>query len=378
MKRSYKFRLYPNERQKQLLNLTLQCLQKLYNAALEQRRHAWRCHRKNVSCYDQIKQLPELRRALPEYGAIYSQVLRDPLQRLDKAFQLFFRRAKRKDGKAGYPRFKSRDRYDSFTYPQAYNGCFQLKNGKVWLSKIGAIRFRKHREIEGDVKTVTVKREENHWYIIISCDNVPAKPLPPSDKAVGVDVGLKRFATLSDGTVAENPRHLKKSQKRLKRAQQVLARKRRRSAARRKAKQKVARIHRKIRNQRKDFLHKLSRRLVNEYGTIVVEKLNIRGLLRLKNGKYRAQDKGIHRGITDAAWGMFVAFLRAKAEEAGRTVIEVDPAGTSRTCCECGYELPESLPLSQRIFRCPRCNLQLDRDLNAARNILRLGTSRAG
>jgi len=377
MKKSYKFRLYPNGQQKQLLISILQRLQELYNAALEQRRHYWRCHRKSISAFDQIKQLPELRRERPEYKEIYAQILQDVLRRVDKAFQLFFRRLKSKNGKAGYPRYKSRDRYDSFTYPQAYNGCFQFKGNKVWLSKIGAIRIRKHREIEGDIKTVTIKREGRHWYIVISCDNVPARPLPPSDKIVGIDVGIKKYATMSDGTVIENPKHLKKSLERLKEAQRVLSRKKKRTSAYRKARETFARIQRKVTNQRRDFLHKLTWRLVNEYGTIVVEKLAIKRLLQLKNGCNK-QSKGLHRGITDAAWGLFVAFLRYKAEEAGRRLVEVEPAGTTRTCSECGYVFPDHLPLSQRMFKCPRCHLHISRDLNAAKNILRLGTSLVG
>lgn len=372
MRKSYKFRIYPNRRQERRLIQTLHGLRLLYNAALEQRRLAWRYNKKNLTVYEQINELPELRRAFPEYREIYAQVLQDVLKRVDNAFKLFFRRLKNRNGKAGYPRYKNESRYDSFTYPQAYNGSVKFQGNRVWLSKIGSIRIKMHRQIQGNVKTVTVKHEGNHWYVIVSCDNIPKILLPPSNKKVGIDLGLINYATLSDGTTIENPRHLKRSLTKLKDAQRQLSKKTKGTSAYRKVKERVAKIHRKITNQRRDFLHKLSRKLINEYGTIVIENLEVKRLLQLKNG-CRKQTKALHREINAAGWSMFVSFLLYKAEEAGRRIIQVDPAGTTRTCSRCGYMYPDHLPLSQRVFKCPKCGLKIDRDYNAAINILHKG-----
>lgn len=374
MRKSFKFRFYPNAQQRQLLTSILYDCQQLYNAALEQRRDAWKLHKRSLSCYDQIKQLPELCKEFPEYKAIYSQILREPLRNLDKAFKAFFARIKRGE-KSGFPRFRARDRYDSFTYPQAYNGSVKLKDNKVWLSKIGAIKIRKHREIEGKIKTATVKREGKHWYIAFSCDEVPRKVLPASDKNVGIDVGLMHFATFSTGKTVENPRHLKHSREKLCKAQQVLAAKKKGTSARRKAKERVGAIHRKISNQRMDFLHKLSRKIINEFGFIAVENLNIQQLLELK-AEFRKQSNALHGSIADAAWGQFVFYLAYKAEEAGRGIVKVPARGTTKTCSKCGY-VNGRLPLSQREFSCCNCGFHIDRDLNAAQNILRLGRSLA-
>ena len=371
MHKSYKFRVYPNGQQRQLLAFNLQCCQRLYNAALEQRRDAWSSRRRSLSCYSQQQQLPALRE-LPEYQAINAQILQNVLRRLDKAFKAFFRKTNR----AGFPRFKAHDRYDSFTYPQTGNGSVRFNGKKICLSKIGAIRIKKHREIEGRIKTATVKREGKHWYIIFSCDGVLAKPLPPSDKEVGIDLGLTHFATFSDGSTVKNPRHLKKSLIKLKAAQQKLAKKKRGSSARRKSKEQVAVIHRKVRNQRAGFLHKLSRKIVNEFGFIAVEDLNVQGLLQLKE-KVKKFSTGLHRSIGDVGWAMFISFLSYKAEEAERGIVKVPARGTTRTCFRCGF-LADKLPLSQREFVCPDCGFRLDRDFNASLNILRLGRSLAG
>lgn len=368
MKKTFKFRIFPKRAQIESLLQILNTCRLLYNCALEQRRYAWKQRRRSLSAYDQTKQLPEVRKEFPEFKAIYAQILQDVVFRVERAFRGFFNRCKTRNGKAGYPRFRSADRYDSFTYPQAYDGCVKLRGKKVWLSKIGAIRMKQHRPVEGNIKTVSIKREGKRWYLIISCDNVPARPLPASDKAVGIDVGLEHFATLSDETVIENPRYLKRFEEKLKVAQQRLSLKKHNTSARRKAKEVVARISRKIANQRKDFLHKTARHIVNNYGLIAVENLNVQNLLQ-KKGEIKRLDKALHRGIIDASWGMFVAFLAYKAEEAGRRLVKVEPRGTTRTCSRCGQVL-ESLPLSQRFFSCPYCSLHIHRDLNAAKNIV--------
>lgn len=197
------------------------------------------------------------------------------------------------------------------------------------------------------------------------------KPLPHSDRAVGIDLGLSKFATLSDGSVIENPRHLNKSLAKLKEAQEWLSKKKRGTSARRKAKERVQTVHRKIRSQRRDFLHKTSRKLVNKYRLIVVENLNTQGLMQLKDGY---KNKGLHRNIGDAGWAMFIGFLTYKVEGTEHDTVKVPARGTTRTCSRCGH-LADKLPLSQREFICPACGFSLDRDFNASLNILRLGQS---
>lgn len=374
MRKSFKFRIYPTEPQIEILLSILCSCRTLYNAALQQRRDAWQSHKRSVTCYDQIKQIPEVCAAFPEYKSIYSQVLREPLRNLDKAFQGFFLRLKYRNGKAGFPRFKSRDFFNSFTYPQAYNGSVKVKEKKVWFSKIGAIKIRKHREIEGKVKTVTIKREDKRWYVIISCDDVPQRVLPPSESAVGIDLGLTYLVTLSNGEHIDNPRWLRKSEEALKEAQRILSAQKKGTLKRRKAKARLVKIHRKVTNQRRDFLHKKSRELVNKYGLICLEALCIKNLLRKKNGEDH-QDVRLHKSIGDAAWGMFVSFLLQKVEETAgtRRIRQVNSRNTTRTCSQCGHILREGLSLSQREFFCPHCKLLIDRDLNAAINILRAG-----
>ena len=374
MRKSFKFRLFPNARQVELLTSQLQSCQRLYNAALEQRRDTWKSHKQSVSFAEQCRQVTDLAKEA-EYKNIYSQVLRDVLKRLDKAFHGFFLRLRHEGEKAGYPRFRAFDRYDSITYPQAYNGSIRFRDGKIWFSKIGVIRIKKHREIEGKVKTVTIKREGKHWYVIFSCDEVPVKILSPCSKEIGIDVGLEHFATFSDGTIIENPHHLQQSEKRLTKTQQILSSKKKGTSARRKAKEIVSQVHRKITNQRKDFLHKLSRKLINEHGLIAVEDLNVKGLLQKDSG-FKRQTAGLHKSISDAAWAMFVMFLVAKAEEAGRRLVKVEPRGTSRTCSQCGHIITDML-LSQRTFNCPHCNFSSHRDFNAARNILNRALGRS-
>ena len=288
--------------------------------------------------------------------AVHSQVLQDVLRRLDKTFKAFFLRCKR-GLLPGFPRFRSKNRYDSFTYPQA---GFKL-NGRLSLSKIGDIKIKLHRPIKGEIKTLTVKRENGLWYACFSC-LVEPEPLLSCDRAVGIDVGLNSFAVLSDGTEIENPRYFRKMQKRLRRAQRRVARRKKLSKRWKKAVRIVAKIHRKVFNQRNDFQHKLSRQIVNEFGTIVVEDLNVSGLSR------GMLSKSVH----DAGWAMLFQKLAYKAESAGRQFLPVDARGTSQRC-PCGE--PNLKLLSNREHLCVACGLVTTRDHASAMEILRLGLS---
>jgi putative transposase len=366
IRQTYKYRLYPTRAQEAALVETLDRCRELYNAALQERRDAYRMAGKTITYYQQKAELPAVKDARPEYRTIYSQVLQDVILRLDRAFLAFFRQVKAGD-KLGYPRFQGKRRYDSFTYPQYGNGVsLSYTNGARWgwltLSKLGSFKVRMHRPIAGTIKTVTIHRDGDQWYACFNCEVEPI-PLPPTDTTTGVDLGLLHFATLSDGSTIENPRPLRRSLAKLKRAQRALARCKRGSHRRARAKQRVARIYRKVRNQRADFCHKQARQLVNTYGVIVFEDLRVPNLI---------QNHHLALSISDAGWGQFVQCCVVKAASAGRAVLFVDPRYTSQTCSGCGALTRKAL--SDRWHSC-ECGAELDRDHNAAINILRLGSS---
>ena len=231
------------------------------------------------------------------------------------------------------------------------------------LSRIGTVKIRRHREIRGKIKTCIIKREIDKWYACFSVEYEPVqKPIP--EKAIGIDVGVKSFAVLSDGEVIENPKYLRKSEERLILKQRQLSKKKKGSKNRKKARIKVAKLQRKVRSQRSDFHHKVSRKIVDTYGFIAVEDLNIKGMVR---------NHHLAKSISDAGWGQFLNYLTYKAAEAGCRVEKVFPYHTSIICSVCGNSVPKTL--TQRIHHCLFCNAVLDRDLNAARNILLKATA---
>lgn len=380
-KQANKFRLYPTRKQEQALTWTLDRCRELYNAALQERRDAYRMCGKTITYYDQANQLPEIKQIREEYQNIHSQVLQDVLMRVKRSFDNFFRRVKIGET-PGYPRFQGQNRYESFTFPQG--GYSLTHDSRVCLSKIGSIKVKLHREIKGKIKTCTIKREGDAWYVIFTCQ-VEAEPQAPNVDAVGIDLGLLHFATLSDGSTIENPRYYRKAEKKLERLQQSLSRKKRGSHRRKKAVKAVSKAHRKIRNQRLDFLHKESRKLVDTYGTIVFEELQPANMSKRpkpkqdENGTYlpngAAAKGGLNKSIVDAGWAMFQQFCAYKAEEAGRKVLFVNPQYTSQVCSGCGSVRKKTL--EERWHSCD-CGTELDRDHNAALNILRLGRSQQG
>jgi putative transposase len=355
---TYKFRLYPTRAQDGSLTAQLGEACRLYNAALQERRDAWRISRESVSYYTQANQLKEIRAngdlGLPNFSACQAV-----LRRVDKTFKSFFARVRRKE-KAGYPRFKSHARFDSFTFPAYGDGC-KLVGSKLRLQGVGLVKVKLHRPVEGAIKTVTVKREAGRWYACLGVER-EVKPLPGRAEAVGVDVGLSAFATLSDGGEIHNPRYYREAQAKLRRAQRKVARRKKGSRRRRKAVLLLQKAHAHVRRQRADFHHKISRWLVNSYGTIAVEDLNVKGLAAGRLAK----------SVNDAGWSAFFQKLSYKAEDAGRELRKVNPRGTSQTCL-CGADAPKTL--SQRWHQCRACGLSAPRDLVSARLILRLGLS---
>jgi len=349
--RTFKFRIYPSKAQTTCLNNTLALCCELYNGELQERRDAYRLERKSIRYVEQANQLPDIKAARPELNDIHSQVLQEGLRRLDKAFQNFFRRVKEGKEKAGFPRFKSRRRYDSFTYAQS---GFESKAGKLRLSKIGDVKIKLHRPIEGKVKTLTITRTATgKWYACFSVECTP-KALPENNRTVGIDVGLPHFATLSTGEQIANPRFFRTDEKALAKAQ----RKEKRKAARR--------IHERIANRRRNFAHQLSHALVSMFGIIAFEDLNVRGMVK---------NHCLAKSISDASWNQLVQFTNYKAENAGRTCVQVDPRNTSKLCSACGSIVEKDL--SVHVHHCS-CGLVLDRDHNAALNILGLGLQAVG
>ncbi len=379
MRKAYKFRLYPKKNVEKKLYFVLNRCRELYNAALSERRDAYKYTGKSITYYDQQNDLPEIKHETrEEYKDIAAHVLQDVLRRLDRAFQNFFHR-EALGQTPGYPRFQGRNRYDSFTYPDGAGWKFDGQY--LHLSKIGSIKVKLHRPIEGTIKTVTIKREVDQWYVCFSCEVAEPEKLPLSYEDVGIDLGVTHLATLSNGEMIEHPRYYRKAKKTLERRQQALSCKKRGSHRRDKARKLVAKAHRKIRNQRKDFLHKQSKKLIERYQVIVFEDIKPGNLTRrpkpkqdeateqyLPNGA--SAKGGLNKSILDAGWGTFVSMCSNKAAWAGRTLIKVNPHYTSQVCSQCGTVRKKDL--SERWHSC-ECGAELDRDVNAALNILRLG-----
>jgi putative transposase len=368
MRKTFLYRLYPTKSQATQLSTMLEECRWLYNTLLEQRKVYWEEGQASVAMYDQHKYIPYLKKERTSLGQVHSQVLQNVSQRVDLAFQHFFRRVKSGE-KPGYPRFRGYGRYNSFCYPQAPSGC-QLVGDTLHLSKIGPVKVVLHRPLEGTPKTVCIKRSSTgKWYVTLSCEWEPTR-LPVSGEQVGIGVGLKTFASLSTGDTIENPRVFRVEEKALAKAQRILSKQQKGTPERVKRGKVVARVHERIGWRRGDFSHQHSRRIVNRFGLIAVQDLEVNRMLH---------NHCLSKSISDAAWSGFRTMLSFKAEWAGRRFVAVNPAYTSQTCSGCGHRLAtdKRLGLSDRVFNrvfsCPCCRLHIDRDLNASLNILSLG-----
>ena len=361
MKKTFKYRLLGNTETFMKADNWLFLCRRLYNTALEQRITIYRQNKGSISCYDQINQLPDLKVGFSEYKEVGSQVLQEVLERLDKAYRSFFRRVKSGD-KAGFPRFKGRYRYNSFTLTQA---GWKLEGKYLSIRNVGRFKLRLSRSIEGNIKTITIRRElTGKWYACFSCDNVPEKKLPKSDTSIGIDVGIKSFLVDSEDGKVDNPAYFRQSEKLLRRRQRRLCRRVKGSNRRGKARLLVAKAHEKVKDQRNDFLHKVANGYIAKYGLIFIEDLNIRGMVR---------NHHLAKSISDSSWGKFFEMLSWKAEEAGRVVTQIprfEPS--SKTCSDCGA-VNQELKLSDRQWVCQACGVLHDRDFNAAKNIARVG-----
>lgn len=361
MRKAFVYRLYPNKAQFEKLESVLKIARELYNAALQERRDAWESQRKSLNYYDQARELKKLRQEIPELALLNYSATQNMLRRLDKSFQSFFRRIKNGE-KVGYPRFKGYDRFDSITFP-TYGDGIKIKNTKLYVQNVGLLKIKLHRSLEGEINTVTIKRECGKWYAIFS-DTLEIEPFPVSAKEVGIDVGLNSFAVTSDGEFIDNPRYLREAETILRKSQRSVARKKKGSRSRRQAVKLLAKHHLRIKNQRKDFARKLADSLVKTYGKIAVEDIQIKNMVK---------NHHLAKSISDAGWGQFVNILSYKAEYAGREFVSVNPSGTSQKCSCCGSLVPKSL--SVRVHNCSVCGISLNRDFNSALNILALGRS---
>ena len=358
MLRTFQFRLQPNATQSEILGRILADNCETANACIQERREAWKLQRKSITYYDQQKELTELRKD-PAFQWVACDIQRDPLRRVDRAFKAFFRRCKSGE-KPGFPRFRSRHRYDSFAFSLPV-----CRDKSITIPNVGDIRARGGRSIEGRAKICSIKRDGKRWTASVVCDIGPAPEKVAVSRATGIDVGLTTLATLSDGTEITNPRWTKQHEDRIAAAGRSLAHKKRGSKNRIKAREVLRRAHQGAANARLNYIHHVSKWLVENYDLIAYEDLKIRNMVR----------SNLAKSIMDAAWGLLIWCVSYKAENAGRYAIAVNPRGTSQVCSGCGSTVKKRL--SERVHSCP-CGLIIGRDHNAGINIKQLALSSLG
>jgi putative transposase len=365
MLKAYKYELAPTDAQKDQLNRAFGSCRAVYNLALETKNTAYQAG-KRLTCFDLINQLPELKKECEWLKEVPSHSLQQAISNLDNAFTNFFK------GRASFPKFKKKNAKQSFRIPTAVTVNFETNC--VRLPKYGDVRFHNSRQFTGTVKQATVsKTTTGRYFISILVEDgklVPAKKEIKESTTIGIDLGLKHFAILSDGTKIENPKFLVKAQKELRKQQRSLSRKKKGSNKREKQKLVVAKLYEKITNQRKDFLHKLSTQIINKYDSVAIENLNVSGMM---------QNKNLSKHIADVSWGTFESYLKYKAEWYGKNILQIGRFEPSSKMCSCGI-VNNQLKLSQREWVCVSCGTIHDRDILAANNIKRfgLGQTQAG
>ncbi|MFF2619052.1 RNA-guided endonuclease InsQ/TnpB family protein [Kitasatospora sp. NPDC058046] len=398
MIRAYKFLMRPTVGQQQALAEMLRDHCSLYNGALQERRDAYRhVSKTSVKYGTQSAQLKDIRAFDPQCQGRWSfSSQQATLRRLDRVFAAFFRRVK-SGGTPGYPRFRGAGRFDTVEFPKDGDGCRwdSAAHGPVTRARfqgVGHVKVNRHRPVAGRIKTVSVKREGRKWFVVLTAEQEKPEPLPAAGSAVGIDLGVANFLADSNGGFVPNPCHGRAAAARLEAAQQALSRFPRRkaedrSANHRRAVEKVAGLHGKVRRQRLDHAHKTALELVRAHDFIAHEDLKIRSMSRAvapKPGPGRpgvsppdsaAAKSGLNRSIMEAGWGVFLTILTGKAESAGRAVIAVDPRNTSRQCPPCGHTAAENRPTRER-FHCVACGHTAHADTVAAVNVLRAGLVR--
>ena len=360
MKKTYEYRAYPTVKQANKLVAWLEILRNLYNQALAWRKDTYEQTGQSVKKSTQEKALTPFRQESNTVASLHIDVLQDAIDRLDKAYQAFFRRGKKGD-KPGFPRFKGAGRYRSMTFKHLSNRLIRdirKRTARVVVSKIGHVKIHYHRPLpDGKIKTLTIQRKASGWYVCIVVE-IPDPVELPVDTTIGIDVGLASFLTTSNGDKVGNPRHFRRSEKKLGKAQRILSRRKKGSVRYEKQREHVAKIHEHIGNQRRDFQGKTAHWLFSQCEEVAVEDLKIKNMVK---------NKHLSKSISDAGWGNFRLRLQSKAANAGLTLTRIDPKHTSQKCSGCDSAVPKSL--SDRVHACPHCGLVLDRDYNAAINI---------
>jgi putative transposase len=378
--RTYQYRIYPTISQIEKFDRDVEFLRLLYNASLQERREHYKKFNKGISRFEQQKNLPEIKRMFPEETKnIHSQVIQEVLHRLDLAYSNFFRRIKNGET-PGFPRFKKYKNYKSINFPQVKSDLSggpikltRLCNQKAKLKVSGfekEINVKFHREMLGNCVNVIIKKfPSGKFFVFFVCEDVPKNVYPTTENTVGIDLGLVNYLTLDDGKQFHHPKPYKTSKEKLAYRQRKLASKQRGSKNREKQRVLVAKQHEHVANIRDDFQHKLTIELLDNYDVIVMEKLDIKSMLENKGYEVSAAN------ISEASWGSFVEKLSYKAESAdNKRLILVNPRNTTKTCSSCLF-VKDKMELSDRIYSCEKCGLSIDRDINAAKNIKRLGTS---
>jgi putative transposase len=357
-RKTFTYRVYPSKAQRQRLDATVETCRRFYNDLLAERKTAYEERRETVGKTAQLRRVKERKATNPDAAGVHSHVLQVVVVDLDRAFGAYFRRVKAREA-PGYPRFKGRERFRSFGFKEYGNG-FRVDGRRLKVFGIGRLAVRWHRPLEGTPKTLRLTRKAGKWYAAFSCV-VEAQPLPPTGQDVGVDVGITHLLATSDGEYVAHPHHYREGQRRLRVLQRTVARRKKGGASRREAVRRLQRHHEHIANQRRDVLNKVAHRLVADYDLIALEDLRLPNLVR---------NRHLSKSILDAGWGYLARHLTSKAASAGRAVRLVDPAYTSQECSGCGQRF-RGLTLKDRWVSCAACGLSLDRDHNAAVNILR-------
>ena len=362
--RAYKFRIYPDATRQAEIDERLILAQQFYNKILEKSIASYKNGKTKVSMAQFNRFVKEIIQEDKRYLKLYSQTRCEIEYRLLKAYQNFFRRVKEGNTKAGFPRFRSRDRYKSITYPQD-NGSFSIRKDRLRISRIGTMRIKLHRRIEGAIKTLAIKREGRDYYAVFTTITEIKVPEVKNTNPVGIDLGLDSFVAISDGTKIEKPKFMRQKRKKIAKWQKIVARRNKGSKRRENAKQRLQSAYTEATNQSDDYLHRLSDNLVDSgYTSFAVEDLHIQNIV--KNHR-------LEGSIQDASWNRFIQLHSYKAESAGLRIVKVDARNTSKTCSNCSNI--QDMPLSERTYNCQRCGMSKDRDINASINILNRATT---